>query len=130
MFSWVTVPRATLGSHNDTAWRTYRPGSRYRYVLVSSVTTPVRDTTSGTKASTAKTRYSMVDRRRSVRRPGRSSWRIRPTGVSADAGAVRSGSGTSGGQCRQGATPIVSAGRFRPEVTGMGDPPLPGPRAG
>ena len=40
MFWWVTVPMPMLGSHIDHARASSRPGSRYRYDLVSAATWP------------------------------------------------------------------------------------------
>ena len=42
MYSCVTVPSATEGSHMVATWWRKRLGSRYRYVLVSDVSTPRR----------------------------------------------------------------------------------------
>ena len=38
--SWVTVPKATFGSQTDADRMVQRAGSRYRYVFVSSETSP------------------------------------------------------------------------------------------
>ncbi len=48
MYSWVTVPSPTVGSHMNATCFRKRTGSRYRYVLVSGVTTPGRTASSGT----------------------------------------------------------------------------------
>ena len=47
MFWWVTVPMPMLGSHIDAARLSIRPGSRYRYDLVSAPTLPGLVSSSG-----------------------------------------------------------------------------------
>ena len=47
MYSWVTPPRPTVGFHMNATWLRKRVGSRYRYVLVSGVTTPGRTASRG-----------------------------------------------------------------------------------
>ena len=47
MFWWVTVPAPTRGSHIDTARSSIRPGSTYRYVLVSAPILPGAVNSSG-----------------------------------------------------------------------------------
>ena len=47
MFWWVTVPVPTSGSHMEIALWMSRPGSRYRYSLVSAETMPGRLKSSG-----------------------------------------------------------------------------------
>ena len=47
MFWWVTVPRPVSGSHIEAAPVVNRPGSRYRYCLVSAATMPGLVSSSG-----------------------------------------------------------------------------------
>ena len=48
MYSWVTVPRATVGFHRKATWLRNLVGSRYRYGFVFAVMTPGRTASIGT----------------------------------------------------------------------------------
>ncbi len=58
MFWWVTVPAATDGSHIEIAELRSRPGSRYRYCLVSSARTPGLVASRGMYAKAARRAFS------------------------------------------------------------------------